>query len=387
MKKLKETDLLIIISVFSVMGCRKPYAPSIVSTGKSYLVVEGTINTGQDSTIISLSRTVNFADSVNRSVETKAQVEVESDQDTDYPLTEIGNGKYGAYALNLDVTHKYHLKIKLASGRQYLSDPEPVITNPPIDSVGYNLQGDGITLYVNNHNPQNSTHYYRWAYQETWQFHAEFESDFRTDGREIVFRPQSQQVYSCFGNNTSNVIVLASTANLSQNEVYQNTLLQIKSSAERIETKYSILVKQYALTPDEFTFYQNLKKNTEQLGSIFDPQPSTIDGNIHSVDDPTEPVLGYIGVNDNTSQKRIFISRSELPKTWTTQYPYQCEEDSVKFSQVDVDLVPLNSPRIPTHYIYSTDPANAGPIGYFATAPLCADCTLRGTTKQPDFWK
>ncbi|MDO3626770.1 DUF4249 family protein [Mucilaginibacter sp. BT774] len=75
---------------------------------------------------------------------------------------------------------------------------------------------------------------------------------------------------------------------------YQNPILSIASSAEKLSVEYSILVKQYALSADAYKFYANLKKNTEQLGSIFDAQPSAIRGNIHFVTTPAEPVIGYL---------------------------------------------------------------------------------------------
>ncbi|MFI5160882.1 MAG: hypothetical protein ACHQHN_06370 [Sphingobacteriales bacterium] len=39
-------------------GCKKPYLPVIIAVSSNYLVVEGIINTGSDSTSIQLSRTV-----------------------------------------------------------------------------------------------------------------------------------------------------------------------------------------------------------------------------------------------------------------------------------------------------------------------------------------
>src|SRR4051812_10884092 len=102
---------VVFISAIAVTGCKKPYTPSIVASDNNYLVVDGIINTGPDSTIVNLSRTVNVSDKVSTRPELGAQVVVESDQKASYPLKEIGNGKYGAVNLNLNTTSKYDLKI------------------------------------------------------------------------------------------------------------------------------------------------------------------------------------------------------------------------------------------------------------------------------------
>ncbi len=83
------------------------------------------------------------------------------------------------------------------------------------------------------------------------------------------------------------------------------------------------MVKQYALSLEAYSFYTNLKKNTEQLGSIFDALPSEIEGNIHSDNNPSEPVIGYITVGSTTSQ-RIFVDKRLLPDWATTPFYTNC---------------------------------------------------------------
>jgi hypothetical protein len=367
------------ISAVVITSCKKPYNPVIVASNTNYLVVEGVINSGQDSTIIHLSRTTNISDTTKVNPELGAQVTVESDQNTTYPIHELGKGVYASPSLNLDAAHKYHLHIKTTDGKEYLSDPEAVKPTPPIDSVGFSFQGNGIQLYVNTHDPNNNTHYYRWDYTETWSFHARYPSPLITNGTDLVSRTPEQEVYSCFGNQVSSTVLLGSSAKLSRDFIYQSPLTQVASTSEKLETKYSILVKQYALTSDAYNFYTNLKKNTEQLGSIFAAQPSELTGNIHCVTNPAEPVVGYISVT-NVQQKRIFISNSQLPDNWLAVYPYDCEVDTVGL----LDLLPLGSTELAIG-------AATGPtgnfIGYLATDSECADCTIRGTNKQPAFWQ
>ena len=391
MKTVNHIGYFGVVIIITGIGCKKPYAPTIIATNSNYLVAEGVINAGQDSTTIKLSRTVNISDTVATRYELNARITVESDQNSIYPLQESGNGKYASAALNLDGSRKYRLHIITAEGKEYLSDFETVKLSPPIDSVGYTIQNNGIGLYVNTHDPSNNTRYYRWDYTETWNFHAKYEAEYKTDGTKLNFLTAAQQIYTCFASDTSSGILLGSTTALSQDVIYQNPLTQITSTSEKLETRYSLLVREYALTNKAYNFWQNLKKNTEQLGSIFDALPSDLQGNIHCLTNPLEPVLGYISVG-TVQQKRIFISASQLPQTWKTTYPYQCELDTLLYchppkcqNDVKLFLLPLGTPELAVQTLYDIN--HIVIIGYIGTDRQCADCTIRGTTTQPTFWR
>jgi hypothetical protein len=387
-KRLKILTLFICTYVY-IYGCKTSYSPGPVSSSASYLVVEGTINTGADSTIIHLSHTVQLSSGIDSSVVTGAQVIVESSSNASYPLSEIGKGIYASANLGLDSTQQYRLHIKTSDGKEYLSDLVQSKPTPPIDSIGFTTSNNVLQLYVNTHDPKGVTRYYRWQYQETWQFHAKYFSSYYSNGSAIIPRTLDQIRYYCFQNHFSSSILLGSSAKLSQDVISQQPILSIPSTSEKIELKYSILLKQYALTKDAYNYWQNLKKNTEQLGSIFDAQPSEIQGNIHCISNPHEPVIGYISVG-SVKQKRIFIDSGQLPLSWVPTYPYVCTQDSMWFcklpsciNEVAQDLIPNPGAYQPTQQFY----INGALEGYLASSPECTDCTLRGTQQTPAFWK
>jgi hypothetical protein len=375
----------------TLVCCKKPYNPPAVSAVNSYLVVEGVINSGSDSTIIKLSKTVKLNNSTTINPLLGATVTVESDQNGTWYLFDFNNyGNYSSASLNLPQAAKYRLRVKTNNGLQYLSDFIAVKPTPPIDSIGYNLQNGVVQLYVNTHDPANNTHYYRWEYDETWEFHSRWPSAWVYDpvSDSIVERRPDQMVYFCFGNDQSSNILINSTAKLSQDVVYQSPLTSIPLTSEKVESKYSILVRQYALPAEAYQFYQNILKNTEQLGSIFDAQPSQLIGNIHSVSNPAEPVIGYLTVT-NVQTKRIFIPTSDLTSQILTIYPYNCEQDSASYRNskgINTILsMLLTQPitNIPTSALGSSLP----PPAFLYSSSLCVDCTLRGTTQTPSFWK
>ncbi len=394
--------LYFILMVVSV-SCKKLYNPPAISAPGSYLVVEGVINNGPDSTIFKLSHTVNLASKITLNPLTGAVLTIESDQNALYPLTETRKGNYGIGSLQLDNTRKYRLRIKTADD-EYLSDFVPVINAPLVDTVNFNVESKGIQINVGTHDAVNNTKYYRWDYQETWVFHSYYQSGYVSNGDTVVERLfPANEVYNCWGNDTSSTIILGSSAKLSQNIITNNPLTFVSSTSEKLGTKYSIIVREYALTADAYKFWQILKTNTEQLGSIFDAQPSQINGNIHSTKNPSDAVIGYVSAGTVTS-KRIFITDQQLPG-WVPAQPYpNCSLDSIYLQYKPAGAtVAVNQENVYFNYHHLANPQDAlipvaaiivippiGPeliIGHTGAQPECVDCTLRGTNKQPVFWK
>ena len=383
-------------SAIAVSGCKKPYTPSVVAADNNYLVVEGVIAAGQDSTIIKLNRTVNLTGKTTYNPELDATVMVQGDQSVSYSIPQVDSGRYAAPPLNLDNTHKYRLQITTADGRTYASDYEPVKITPPIDTLVYNITNDGLSIYNNTHDPSNNTRYYRWDYTETYIYTSDmityyiYDPSQTVDTLKSVLRRPDQQIHTCYVNLNSSPIILNSTAALKQDVINNNPITQIPKTSEKILHRYSILLRQYALTPDAYAFWNILKRNTQQIGTIFDAQPSEVKGNIHCTSNPSEPVIGYISVS-TISQKRIFIDRTELP-AWpyplpTCSFPYPiCWS---KGGPVDPDITVGN--YIPVGLVKVGLCGFPPKPGYVVSAGQynCVDCRyhLGGKTKAPGFWK
>ena len=384
---MKNWRIWLFILTLSI-GCKKPYNPKVINSPRSYLVVEGTINTN-DTTTIKLSRTVNLNSSTTLNP-VEGSIQVECDNGDKYGLFEAAPGIYKLVGVTLDSTRKFRLRVNTpGDGNEYLSDYEQAKSAPPIDSIGFSITGKGIQLYANTHDPKNATHYYRFDYVETWRFHSMFSSAYISNGTAVVPRSQDQLVYYCFASNASTSIILGSSARLKQDVLFQAPITAIESTSEKIELKYSILLREYALTPDAYKFWETLKKNTEELGSIFDAEPTTLSGNIHNTHDAKDIVVGFISAG-TVAKKRIFIASEQLPSTYLPKYPYDCSIDSTFYddphSHSNTVLQRLlTGTEVPVNAIFiSSSPT---PIGYTASDISCIDCTLRGSKQQPDFWK
>jgi hypothetical protein len=152
-------------------------------------------------------------------------------------------------------------------------------------------------------------------------------------------------------------------------------------NSTKLRYKYSILVKQYSLSAEEFAYWELLQKNTENIGTIFDPQPSQLTGNVHSLSDAAEPVIGYVGVQ-SVAEKRIFIKRDELPRSWRalTGYEQNCPAPDTLRPATGSALEVFRSGRaIPI------DRVEGGGLLY--SSAECVDCRKRGTNVRPSFWE
>ena len=280
MKKITTYIITIVTAIITFYSCQKPLDIKATDSNANVLVVEGFINTA-DSTKISLSRTVTIGNKTTASPELNAQITLENTTGTVAPLQHLGKGIYATVSLTLDNTKQYRIRIKTSNGKTYLSDLTEAKVTPPIDSVGYNITADGMIIYANTHDDTNKSKYYLYNYEETWRFKTPYLSAYKGNCYAIVSRANNEILNYCFGFEASKNVVLNSTNTLTQDVVYQAPITSIISSSEKISIRYSILLTQTALTKDAYEFWENLRKNTEKLGSIFDAQPSQFFGNIH----------------------------------------------------------------------------------------------------------
>jgi hypothetical protein len=378
------------------LHCRSAYIPPASSTSVNYLHIEGVINTGSDTTLITLSRTVELTDTASSNPEIHAVVSVVGNDGSGYRLTETGNGNYiyPNFSFLSNSVKQYSLKIITSDGTIYQSDFMPVKNSPPIDSLYFQPNATGIQIYSNAHDPTNGTRYYRWGFTETWIQHSEYDSFFEaqtTPVDTIVPRPATDQIYTCWQSQNSSVIILNSSAKLSQDIIAQNPVTSIGSLSPKFAVEYSILLYQYALTSDAFNYWQNLKLNTEQLGSIFDAQPSEIQGNIHCVSNPSQTVLGYVSIGAVT-KKRLFIGGSQMPRAIGAQIPSlygDCLLDTAYYTDPKTGLNDVTflyqQTAIPVNGLL--DRFTGKNYAYTASTKYCVDCrAMGGTTQQPSYW-
>lgn len=360
-------------------SCKEKYTLPKTLADKSYLVVEGFINSGNDSTRITLSRTVKI-DTFAVSPEANALVSIESTNGNSFDLEQTDPGVYTCPPIPVSAGEEFRLVIRTANNNIYESDWTEAKFTPEIDSISWTREASGVQINVNTHDIEDKSRYYIWQFEETWDFYSHEWSSFDYVDS-MVRRNYPDSIFHCWQFFNSRHLILGSSAKLSSDVIYQFPLIFIPDDSWKISSLYSILVKQRVLSKGAYEYLDRMKKNSEQMGTIFDPQPSGSSGNIRCVTHPEETVIGYVYVSSVT-EKRIFI---RVGQVYPWRYRLFCEEklvpaDSLRdfFSHNDL----ITKEEFTPLYI----PIRKEGTSYWGARVGCMDCTTKGVHRKPDYW-
>ena len=304
-------------------SCIQEYIPQGIEKVSGILVIDGMIRNGES--VFRLSYSVGISDPLNGSTAiNNAEVYVESNDGARIPALFTDNGTYIAQTPVLDVTKAYRLSA-LIDGEICESEfLKPIITTE-IDSIFpvKKSNDNSVEICIATHAPNNSSIYYRWSYRETWEVKAELYANARwapnrpseDQGIEYVIWHSlhtSENLYYCWGRDSSKTIILASTEKLSENRIVQQELLTIPFDHDKLSILYHIEVEQMQIRVAAYQYFFDLKKSVERIGDIFDPVLTTgLRGNIYFRNDPGRMVIGYIEVATVTSKDRYIWDKEE----------------------------------------------------------------------------
>ncbi|MFZ9662116.1 MAG: DUF4249 domain-containing protein [Chitinophagaceae bacterium] len=360
-------------------SCSKPLELPNTDSDKSILIFEGDILTGDQpvTNFLILSRLNNF-DSKFQAFEENAKVTIMDDRGGSWNLEPTLDGKYKNTSIYpSDRSYKFHVETK--EGVVYESALEKPLYTPPIDSLTYSQGLDDVTIFVHSHDSNNDSKYFRWSFEETWERHSFYESFYDYVNGQLVERGLENQIYRCWKTVQGAGVVIANTTGLSESRISYLPITKIYEPDDRISVRYSINVRQIALSKEAYEFWNILKKNTETTGSLFDPQPSALPTNISCISDSKKIVIGFVSVTTQ-AEKRFFIKNSEM-NGWT--YPLN-DKDC---------LLQQRSPGGALYFLSNTYPdfipisySNLGNAYSFAKN-YCVDCRVTGGVNvKPDFW-
>jgi hypothetical protein len=368
--------ILLFLVIILLNRCITEFTPQ-TNEEQQLVVVEGLITDLPEAYVIKLSKSIPLGAKAAATPLSKCNVTISDDLGNVYYARESDPGTYLTDpSVCRGVTgRKYSLNVALHRPNgaifHYQSFPVEMKPVPPIDSlyfekvlirqnVGFYQPDEGAKVYLDTHSPDNSCKFYRWEFDETWEFHLPYEV------------PNKK----CWLSSKSDQINVKSTAAIAESRVTRYPLNYISNETDRLKVKYSMLVKQYSLNEDEFVYWDKLRNITEQVGGLYDITPSSIPSNIMCIEDPGEKVLGYFSVSA-CSTKRVFVKDlfSGIIDLYT-----KCVDDTIwkpgPIPNLDVSVWLIINHDVPPP-----------PYRAITYSKGCYDCTLRGTNVEPSYWR
>jgi len=396
LKLKKVTFFSVILAFFFLYGCVEEIDFETESF-ESVLVVEATITNETKLQTITLSRTFQFEED-GPSAESNATVLVTDSMGNQYSFEETDMpGIYQStttFAAQLD--RDYQLSITTTNGRSYGSSPTTLESITQIDDLYVeretNESGDtGVSIFVDSYNPNEKETYYRFEYEETYKIVSPLRASQNLEvvslnPPEVELVPKTREEEVCYATKQSKSILLASTNLLAQDRLSRYEVRFIERINPIISQRYSVLVKQSSISRDAYRFYEKLKSFSESESLFSQVQPGFIEGNIVSLENDTEKVIGIFNVASVSSQRLFFnysdlFAEDESPGAFVDDCLLTRPELPLLVNQIESGLIKFA--------LEPTGPGNReigfGP--YLIAQTPCIDCTVFGSNVVPDFWE
>jgi hypothetical protein len=254
---------------------------------------------------------------------------------------------------------------------------------PEIIDAGFKRDEEGVEVFVSTQGNANADDFL-WTFEETWIYRPRIRTAYIyvPELKNVRDRKDAEQTSLCFKTEPSPGILLETSSRFKDQVVFQKTITEIPTGNERIMERYSILVSQKGLASKDVPFWEILKKNTEDIGSIFSPLPSLIGGNIKSLDAAKNPVIGQVSLGV-IRQKRIYINQVQV-SPWNYLDPKfnDCVIGEEAILAIDYQKIFGNGAVVPTRPLMEGTTI----IGYYPSSRKCTDCSLYASKLKPSFW-
>ncbi len=390
--KLRFIVICMLGVLFFMHSCEEPFTPVLDERDVSpTLIVDGYIDVdGPSKFRIFYSRPINPTGNgepvAPGRLGTSVQVSVVSEDGQEYFGT--ASQTHQVYSVDhpvLDMGTAYFLRL-IVDGKVYESVPSKGLESGEIEAVDFTVDEEGVEIQVSSLDPSHASPYYRWEFEEAWKFSSAVKPNAIIEGGQLVPMTPETDYGTCYQFSNSNNILIGSSGDLSENRIYKAPIQSIAPDSEKLEIRYSILVKQFALSEGAYAFWDLIRKNSEQIGDIFGVMPSEVSGNIANIADPSEKVIGYIEVV-RPSEKRIFIDNRAVPPVWRPDRPFY--RNCMVVDTVTVAEAPGVFREFPGYlpgwFIYA-NPASPDPTHVNYAPARCVDCRFKGQQAKPEFW-
>ena len=366
-------------------SCIEPFDPEIEDS-QQQLVISGMISDAPGRHTVTISRSSSYRWPEFQPVE--FCVVTVSNQDGEIiHYSDEGDGIYAADVPEefLEVGDAASLFVVTSYGREYRSEFDTILPCPEIDSVYWEFQYEetedpewnipGIQFYLDMAGKPTDSRNMIWRLEESWEYWAALFGTHRWWGfgqRLEEFR--SNPLFKCWYEFPVHKVYEGTTRNLSNNELKRVELHHVSNKTDRLSVSYSLLVQQQSLSVVAYEYWQRQNEQSIGSGGLYETIPTQIQGNITSVFDEEEVVLGYFYASQ-VRKKRIFVHNNNFFDFPIPHIECEYQPFSVIWEWDDIDW-PV--------YIYRPGPFQ--PV--YTAESYCFDCRLQGgNNERPEYWE
>lgn len=298
---------IVVITILSVAfsACIKQVNVA-TRTAAPILVVEGNISTDTLPYTVKLtySGQVIYADTIpDQYLEKNAKVTISDDLGNSTQLVYTHQGIYTTTDSSYigRVGRSYYVTAQLANGTKYISVPEKIKAPVPIDSIGVQYNSyfnfnvpSRLDVSINTKDPAQEENYYRWTFL-TWVGRE-------TNGTSCGINCIHFQY--CYQRYIDNDVHILSDALINGNEIKNQ-----KVGYCYIFTYFNPFVDigQISLSREAYQFWESYQEQQTRTGSILDPLPAAIKGNVYNAGNADDYALGYFSATSVTHRKVILV--------------------------------------------------------------------------------
>jgi hypothetical protein len=350
-----------------LLACVKPYYPTI-DKYERVIVIDGTLTDDGTPPLVNISYSSNVKGAKIEKV-AGAVVSIVTSDGQNYNLSEISKGTYSYTKAMFPVTigSSYQLEVE-NEGQVFKSTMEKLIPSSPITDLSFQVKSDnsGIDLLISTKDVDSASKYYLWKLTETWKFRSPIYSSTRSVNKQICYASSRDE------------LKLGTTELFSQNYFNRFPFLYIPASSPKLFLRYNILVEQLSISRSSYMYLNYINKTNESGGSLFDPIPANMNGNITS---ESAPVIGNFQVS-SLKLKRIYIDNSDLPKNLIISSGMKdCQLNEISMSQKKT-----RDSLSAFMTVMDTVSEHGDSFVRFTTWERCFDCTATGSPNTPPTW-
>jgi hypothetical protein len=386
---LRRFSTLLVISMAFFTSCLERYHPDELYLREGLLVINAHITDQAGTQTIEISRSANIEGSrFEPEMDCFVLLSREDGESMEFSISE----NPGLYTADLTTDFlttgiQYQLQVITGDGKEYLSDFDQIRPVPAIDSIYYKAEtrqvtGDeepvpGIRFYVDFTFDNEAYEFIRWELTETYEFHNPDMEAFVYPNRWTLIPLEGEDnPRICYITHPVPSVHSISTKQLNPGSFTRAfDFIPYDKLDQKLIYKYSLLVKQYSMGSEGFHYWNELGKNHQGQGTLFDSQPALVKSNISNVADESEKVLGFFSMS---AMQEVRAFAKDIPGIPTSAYSYYC---------LPVDSGP-GSNRPTTYPSYFARATYDGVTVYAKVNKHCVDCReyKNSTEVKPDFW-